>query len=228
MAINSLSEYTKVIEGTCSRKGGYLFRGQLKGDDLLPKFLRDDVMPQAKQSPLIEEKMFRDFKRRGRPFLKIEPQNEYEWLALAQHHGMVTRLLDWTSSALAALWFTVTSKRVIGNDGAIWRLRFDEGDIIHPGKDDLPYQLSETKIFHPTHIEQRFSSQGGWFTIHNYKDAKIILNKETNFKDKLEMLTVSRSAFEEIRYNLNLCGINQLSLFPDFGGLSEHINWINS
>lgn len=92
--IQSLSAYVNEIEKKCSKAGRYLFRGQLECDQLLPKFLRNDVMPPGRQSPIVEKIMFNDFKRRGRPFLKIEPQNEYEWLALAQHHGMATRLLD--------------------------------------------------------------------------------------------------------------------------------------
>jgi len=228
MIIHSQSEYTGLLEKTCSRPGRYLFRGQREGDDLLPKFLRDDIMPQSNQSPIIEKNMFKDFKRRGRPFVKIEPQNEYEWLALAQHHGMSTRLLDWTSSALAALWFTVTSRRKTNSNGVIWRLKFEESDIIYPKKEDLPYQSTETKIFHPTHIEQRFSAQGGWFTVHNYKDKKVTLDNELSFEEKLDKLIIKKSEFGKIKSSLNLCGINKLSLFPDFGGLSEHINWINS
>jgi len=226
--ILALSEYVALIEKDCSKAGRYLFRGQLKDDLLLPKFLRVDTVPKGRQSPIIEEKMFRDFKRRGRPFLKIEPQNEYEWLALAQHHGMATRLLDWTSSALAALWFIVTSKRNISNDGIIWILRFDERDIKYPKKEELPYNIDETKIFCPTHIEDRFIAQGGWFTVHNYKRGVIRFDKEKNFKNKLQKIIIKRSKFNEIRFSLNQCGINKLSLFPDFGGLCEHINWINT
>lgn len=171
-SISSISEYVDFIEEACSKKGRYLFRGQREGDQLLPKLLRDDVL--ITKSPLIEKIMFDDFKKRGRPFLKIEPQNEYEWLALAQHHGMFTRLLDWTTSALAALWFTVTSKRGISNDGVIWILRFDIRDIKYPSQGETP--------------------------------------------DK----------FKEIRFSLNRLGVNKVSLFPDFGGLCDHLNWIQS
>lgn len=92
----------------------------------------------------------------------------------------------------------------------------------------MPYELKETKVFCPTHIENRFIAQGGWFTIHNYNRRTIPLNKEMNFKNKLQPIIIKRSAFNNIRFSLNQCGINTLSLFPDFGGLCQHINWINS
>jgi hypothetical protein len=80
----------------------------------------------------------------------------------------------------------------------------------------------------PNHIEDRFIAQGGWFTVHNYKRRIIPLDKEENFKNKFQKVIIKRSEFNEIRLSLNQCGTNTLSLFPDFFGLCEHINWINS
>jgi len=224
--IKSLSRYVKFIEENYSKSRKCLFRGQRDGDELLPKLLRKDSA--IDPSPLFEKDMFRDFKRRGRPFLKIEPQSEYEWLALAQHHGMITRLLDWTSSSLAALWFTVSSRRKIKNDGIVWMLRLDERDIQYPKKDDQPFDIKKTEIFYPTHIEPRFTAQGGWFTIHFYSKGIIPFNDEQNFKNKLRSVVIKKDSFDEIRRSLNKCGVNRLSLFPDFGGLCEHINWLKS
>src|SRR5260370_1312131 len=50
-----------------------------------------------------EERLLAEFQRGARPHVMIQPADQWEWLAIAQHHGLATRLLDWTSNPLAAL-----------------------------------------------------------------------------------------------------------------------------
>jgi len=52
-------------------------------------------------------KMLDEFKAKSYPYLNTVPENEFEWMFLAQHYGLPTRLLDWSLNPLVALYFAV-------------------------------------------------------------------------------------------------------------------------
>jgi hypothetical protein len=56
------------------------------------------------------------------PHIPVPPRQEWEWMFLMQHHRAYTRLLDWTESPLAALYFAVSEKRNWKSDGVLWCL----------------------------------------------------------------------------------------------------------
>jgi len=121
--ITNLSQYMALVEGSHREVPFLLFRGQRTDETLLPKIARIHVAPLRDG---VEKAMLVEFKRMSKPLLREETRSDWDWLALAQHHGLATRLLDWTQNPLAALWFAVQRSPDGAAGGVVWVFRAQE------------------------------------------------------------------------------------------------------
>jgi FRG domain len=126
--IQSLAEFDREIENIAQASrattGGQpklWFRGHADSKWFLsPPTLRD---PEFQKQYEYERHSFIDFKRRTIGLLHAEPKTQWGWLYLAQHHGLPTRLLDWTEGSHIALFFAIGSRKdADANEACVWVL----------------------------------------------------------------------------------------------------------
>lgn len=223
---------------TFKPEGIALFRGQNFDKPLVPKIGRQEYKLHGVRVDENERIVFNEFKRLSVPFLtKYFPKNDWEWLSIAQHHGLPTRLLDWTSNPLAALFFAIERNRKDSEPAVVWYFSASKEDIITEedlnGPSNSAFSIKSTKVYRPAIVTDRLSSQHGWFTVHKLYDSKkgpsfIPLYLQSKYKHKLIKFLIDPGLFTELRKNLNQLGINRSTLFPDIQGLAQHLDWLHS
>ncbi len=109
-----------------------------------------------------EKVILTDFINQSAPYLTFDPANEWEWLAIAQHHGLPTRMMDWTKNPLVAAFFA-TSHNPSSSDSAIYVIS-DHHELGRAPLDQSPFEIDKTTVFHPRHITSRITAQSGIFT----------------------------------------------------------------
>jgi hypothetical protein len=136
-----------------------------------------------KISPDKEKSLLHRFRRRAYPLLP-RPVKAGEAIFLARHHGLPTRLLDWTANALYALYFACIEKKDV--DGAVWALvrrsgmekyDIDPFEIAQQKSEDALFEFLSTsrgehpgdiiKIVYPFYDSPRILAQDGAFTVHS-------------------------------------------------------------
>ncbi len=231
--ITSVTDFIDLIEKVKSdneakgNKAELLFRGQGVDKPLLPKLSRLHLNGTISE---VEKLILADFKRGILPLTEFKPENNWDLLALAQHHGLPTRLLDWTYHALVALWFAVekpaqkNETRELEN-GVVWVLAARVEDFRTDTEKIDPLSNKITKIFRSSVVSRRISAQAGVFTIHKINEGEKIIRFENhaNFKSKLTKAIIPPDSFAGIRKQLNILGVNNSTVYPDIDGFCKHL-----
>ncbi len=232
------------------------FRGHAVAcDELTPRIFRGEYNNEHTWRGGLEQPMIEDFKRGAPGLMSTSPppdDDHVSWLFLMQHHGMPTRLLDWTESALMAMYFAVSECQ--NQDGEMWAMRPEmlneksgEPGIFLPRHGIVKYLAAEPSwkkldilatrcglteppwnpvALRPPMNFNRMVAQLSTFTIHPKPKPK---GRGTTIPELLEepehlvRYVVPAKDKESIRRDLAALGITRRSLFPDLDGLSASI-----
>ncbi len=204
----------------------------------LSRYLRNfGVSPQA--WPHQEARILRIFKRKAHQFLAQppDPDDDFQWLALMQHHGAPTRLIDFTWSPYVAAFFALERSL---DDGVVWAMnparidssrapRHRQMDPRIKGNFPLYFLKGEHRFIwlgEPLMMNRRLIAQSGTFAVPGVLDRPIeeILSADDqeNVLAKLVLAKPVRDVGMRELYRMN---ITHATLFPDLDGLAKSLGY---
>lgn len=233
--VDSVEALMSRLSGSRASGSPKWYRGQIDaGWGLTPRLARNRGHLES------EIDMLKRFQQDAGPSVRERPRTAWEWMCLAQHFGLPTRLLDWTENPLVALYFAVEAdgSATGPTDGAFFELdpldlnrrafdqapavvMFDEDEFLQsylptakPGPSMGPVAAIAGRSF------DRIVAQVGTFTVsHRLMDDLLRAHGGVC----VTMIRIPAAAKPHIRAALNDINVNASTVFPDLGNLANHL-----
>jgi hypothetical protein len=194
----------------------------------------------------LEQHLLRNFRK----YAHADTRNEtfWDWLALAKHHGLPTRVLDWTHSPYVALHFATASTDGYDRDGVVWAIDYvqaashlppqlreileDEGansfttSMVERAARSLPEldALADDEDFvlflEPPSLDERIVNQYALFSLMSSPDAQLHDWLEAR-PGLARRIVVPAELKWEVRDKLDQANVTERVLFPGLDGIAR-------
>jgi hypothetical protein len=193
----------------------------------------------------IERHLLRNFIKYAEQRPDSRHDSVWHWLALAQHHGLPSRLLDWTYSPLVALHFVTEVASAFEEDGVVWCIDYHGARALLPAplKEVLERESSDVftpellaravaslealrdvapdpalLFLEPPSLDQRIVSQYALFSLLTHAEAHLD-GWVAQHPQWCRRIVIPAGIKWEIRDKLDQANINERVLYPGLDGL---------
>jgi hypothetical protein len=236
-----------LLEGSWNpRLARYRSPFAFRGDSRCNRGLQTGLVRLGGDTGAKERHLIRNFRKYARRSF-VGDDSVWNWLALAQHHGLPTRLLDWTYSPYVALHFVTATPQAMDVAGEVWMMNVKrvheelpgplrallraEGSDVFTGEmlskvtdsvDGL-VELAEKPFalfLEPPSLDDRIINQAALFSLMSTDEAQLGEWLEER-PEAVRRVVIPAALKWEVRDRLDQINLTERVLFPGLDGLSE-------
>jgi hypothetical protein len=224
--VNTVVELLGLLEKLELEGDAVAFRGQSLRWPLVPDIGRPPFLYQGRGFDHwigFEESLLDKFKKLSHPFIADRSRSDWDWLYIARHHGLPTRLLDWSTNPLKGLFFAVQDFRHDDKDSVLWVL---EASVwMESMEREKRSTLKDMLLVYPPHINERIVAQDGCFTVFPMPPdhGDFVPADETKLVTRTVEFVIPAEARRRLRTELVALGLTHRTMFPGLDGVARSI-----